>query len=135
MPSLTPYKNSNVMVNTETLPKNVDVNNGMKSLTAGHGSVSKVQFGVLTVRRAMLKLTMPDGKPIQKGTVIFDSENQYVTTAVENGVVFVTDAANAGDLYAQSDDAGHKCKLKFSLAEEPDLDQFYENVGATCQVK
>lgn len=135
VPSLTPYKNSNVMVNTETLPKNVDVNNGMKSLTAGHGSVSKVQFGVLTVRRAMLKLTMPDGKPIQKGTVIFDSENQYVTTAVENGVVFVTDAANTGDLYAQIDDAGHKCKLKFSLAEEPDLDQFYENVGATCQAE
>ncbi|QLK62940.1 fimbrial biogenesis usher protein [Enterobacteriaceae bacterium Kacie_13] len=135
IPALNPYKNSNVMVNTETLPKNVDVNNGMKSLTAGHGSVSKLQFGVLTVRRAMLKLIMPDGKPVQKGAVIFDSEHQYVTTAVEDGVVFVTDAANAGDLYAQTDDAGHKCKLKFSLAEEPDLNEFYENVGATCQAE
>ncbi|NWA39773.1 fimbrial biogenesis usher protein [Pseudomonas reactans] len=132
VPSLSPYKNSNVMVNTETLPKNVDVNNGMKSLSAGHGSVSKLHFGVLTVRRVMLKLTMPDGKLVQKGAVIFDRNNQYVTTAVEDGVVFVTDVANAGDLFALTDDAGHKCKLKFSLSDTPDLNEFYENVGATC---
>jgi outer membrane usher protein FimD/PapC len=135
VPSLNPYKNSNVMINTETLPKNVDVSNGMKSLSAGHGSVSQLKFGVLNVRRAMLKLTMPDGKAVQKGAVIFDSENQYVTTAVEDGVVFVTDAANTGDLFALTDDAGHRCKLKFALSDEPDLNAFYENVSATCQAE
>jgi outer membrane usher protein FimD/PapC len=135
VPSLNPYKNSNVMVNTETLPKNVDVNNGMKSVSAGHGSVSKLQFGVLTVRRAMLKLTMPNGKPIEKGAVIFDSENQYVTTAVENGVVFVNDAANVGELFALADDAGHKCKLNYALSDEPDMNEFYENLDATCKAQ
>lgn len=135
VPSLNAYKNSNVMVNTETLPKNVDISNGMKSVSAGHGSVSRLNFGVLSVRRVMLKLTMPDGKPVQKGAVIFDASNEYVTTAVEDGVVFVNDAENAGDLYALTDDAGHKCRLDFALGDEPDLDEFYENVGATCQAQ
>jgi len=133
VPSLNAYRNSNVMVNTETLPKNVDISNGMKSVSAGHGSVSQLQFGVLSVRRVMLKLTMPDGKPVQKGAVIFDSSNEYVTTAVEDGVVFVNDAENAGDLYALTDDAGHKCQLAFTLSDEPDLNEFYENVAATCK--
>lgn len=132
VPSLAAYQSSSVMVNTESLPKNVDINNGMKTVSAGHGSVSQLQFGVLAVRRVMLTLTMPDGKPVQKGTAIFDAAGQYVTTAVEDGVVFLADAENAGELYALTDDAGHKCRLTFALSAAPDLNAFYEHATATC---
>lgn len=132
VPSLTAYQSSNVMVNTESLPKNVDINNGMKTVNAGQGSVSELQFDVLSVRRVMLKLTMPDGRPVKKGTAIFDAAGQYITTAVEDGVVFIADAENSGELYAPMDDAGHQCRLVFALGEEPDLDAFYEHARATC---
>lgn len=132
VPSLAAYQSSNVMVNTESLPKNVDINNGMRTVSAGHGSVSQLQFGVLAVRRVMLTLTMPDGKPVQKGTAIFDAAGQYITTAVEDGVVFIVDAETIGELYAPIDDAGHTCRLIFALSATPDLDAFYEHASATC---
>ncbi|WP_421316239.1 fimbrial biogenesis usher protein [Aeromonas veronii] len=134
VPSLNAYQNSNVMINTDSLPKNVDVNNGMKTVNAGRGAVHQLQFGVLSVRRAMLRLTMPDGKLVPKGAVIFDDDNQYVTTAVEDGVVFIADVENSEYLYALADEAGRKCQLKFKLRDMPSLDEYYENVDATCEM-
>lgn len=132
VPSLAAYQRSNVMVNTESLPKNVDISNGMRTVSAGHGSVSQLQFGVLAVRRVMLTLIMPDGRPVNKGTAIFNAAGQYVTTAVEDGVVFIVDVENSGELYAPVDDAGHQCRLIFAPGDEPDLDAFYEHARATC---
>jgi outer membrane usher protein FimD/PapC len=51
---------------------------------------------------------------------------------VEDGVVFIADAENAGELYALTDDAGHKCRLTFALSAAPDLNAFYEHATATC---
>jgi outer membrane usher protein FimD/PapC len=132
IPSLTPYKNSVVTVNTETLPKNVDVNNGFKSINAGHGSVSQMQFGAASVRRLMLTTRMPDGKPIQKGVAIFDNKGHYVTTAVDEGVVFLDNAAEQTDLIAQMDES-HRCRINFKASEKADLNSFYENVTAQCE--
>ncbi|MGB7801788.1 fimbrial biogenesis usher protein [Buttiauxella sp.] len=132
IPSLTPYKDSVVTVNTETLPKNLDVVNGYKSVNAGHGSVPKMQFGAASVRRLMLATTMPDGKPIEKGVAIFDDKGQYVTTAVDDGVVFLDNAAEQTHLIAQLDES-HRCRINFKANEKTDLDNFYENVTAKCE--
>ncbi|MFL4211750.1 fimbrial biogenesis usher protein [Enterobacter mori] len=130
--SATPYRVNTLEINTETLPKNIDVNNGIKKLTPGHGSVTRVNFGVIKVRRAMLTLHLPDGKPVPKGDVLVDAKNQYVTTAVDDGLVFISDVDATPDIYATVDQQGHRCRVQFSL-DEKDTESFYQKVNATCK--
>ncbi|EBY0812105.1 fimbrial protein [Salmonella enterica subsp. enterica serovar Lattenkamp] len=131
--SATPYKVNTLEVNTETLPGNIDINNGIKKLTPGHGSVTSVNFGVIRVRRAMLTLRLPDGKPIPKGDVLVDAKNQYVTTAVEDGLVFISDVDATPDIYAKVDLQGHLCRVQFTLDEQDSETSFYQKADATCQ--
>lgn len=116
--SATVYKLNTLQINTETLPKNIDINNGIKKLTPGHGSVTQVNFGVIKVRRAMLTLHLPDGKPIPKGETLVDAKNQYVTTAVEDGLVFISDVDATPDIYASVDKQGHQCRVQFTLDDQ-----------------
>ena len=129
--SATPYRVNTLEINTETLPQNIDVNNGIKKLTPGHGSVTSVNFGVIAVQRAMLTLLLPNGKPIPKGDVLVDAKNQYVTTAVDDGLVFISDVDATPDIYANVDQQGHRCRVQFTL-DAQDKDSFYQKVNATC---
>ena len=127
------YRVNTLQINTETLPKNIDINNGIKKLTPGHGSVTQVNFGVIKVRRAMLTLHMPDGKPIPKGETLVDAKNQYVTTAVEDGVVFINDVDATPEIYANVDQQGHQCRVQFTLDDQNSEQSFYQKADATCQ--
>ena len=99
----------------------------------GHGSVTQVNFGVIKVRRAMLTLHMPDGKPIPKGETLVDAKNQYVTTAVEDGVVFINDVDATPEIYANVDQQGHQCRVQFTLDDQNSEQSFYQKADATCQ--
>ncbi len=127
------YKVNTLQINTETLPGNIDINNGIKKLTPGHGSVTQVNFGVIKVRRAMLTLHLPDGKPIPKGDTLVDAKNQYVTTAVEDGLVFISDVDATPDIYANVDQQGHRCRVQFTLDDQGSEQSFYQKADATCQ--
>ena len=133
IPSLPAYRNSRIEINTETLPKNIDVNNGISTIANGHGAVSQVTFGVINVRRAMLTLTGSGKQMLLKGSSIVDAEGSYVATAIEDGQVFLSDTDNLPKLYATDSSGQRTCQLIFALPKERDLNAFYENVTGTCQ--
>jgi outer membrane usher protein FimD/PapC len=133
IPSLPAYRNANVEINTESLPKNIDVNNGTTMIVAGHGAVSQINFGVINVRRAMLNVSLPNGKKLAKGSTIVDADGNYVVTVVEDGLVFLNDVEQSPKLYATDDDGKRQCLLHYSLPKERDLDAPYEKVNGVCQ--
>lgn len=55
----------------------------------GRGAVGKVGFSAITQRRALLNITLSDGKKLPRGVAIEDSEGNYLTTSVDDGVVFL----------------------------------------------
>ncbi len=61
IPALSPFRESTIEINTESLPGNLDVRNGRTAIKASHGAVAKWEFEMLSQRRVLLAIT-PRGR-------------------------------------------------------------------------
>lgn len=129
IPSLAAWQPSSLNLNTQSLPGNMDVKNGKAVLKASHGAVAKWQFDTLSYRRVLLHITLENGQPLPQGTSILSERGEYLTSAPENGVVFINDITASQTLYARVDD--ERCRLLFTLPEA-DPNKFYEEVTGKC---
>ena len=129
IPSLSPFRESTIEINTESLPGNLDVRNGRTAIKASHGAVAKWEFATLSQRRVLLSIIRADGTPLPEGVSIVDGAGEYVTTAPEDGVIFLNDISANQQLYAKVD--GGRCRLTYTLpVAEPN--KFYEEVTGKC---
>lgn len=131
--SLPAYKKSRVELDSTTLPKQIDVNNGFMQVTAGYGSVSNLSFDTNSVRRILLNVTLSDGSKLPRGTLITNAKNEYVSTTVADGVVFVNDILPDSKLFALTDKENSRCLLSFDLPRTADFDAYYETINAVCK--
>lgn len=133
IPAVNAWKNSRVEISTETLPKNMDIGNGTRMLKQTKGSVGRVNFGVLTQRRVLLNVTLNNGKALPKGIAITDTAGRYLTTSVDDGVVFLNDVEGQKTLVAMLEEG--TCRLTLSLPEVTSVDagSFYESAKGVCQ--
>jgi outer membrane usher protein FimD/PapC len=132
MPTLYPYRKSRLEVATKSLPRNVDIKNGFKSLDAGRGSFHSLDFDVVTVRRVLMQVTNPDGVPIPKGASVVDSQGQFMTTVVDAGKLFLSNGQLTDDMKVNLAD-GTQCRLDYRLPERVDLDVYFETTNAVCR--
>lgn len=131
IPSLDAWRHSRVEVNTETLPKNMDIANGVQMVNQGRGAVGRVRFTALTQRRLLLSVLMADGKKLPKGTAIKDSKGNYLTTSVDDGILFLNDVRPRQTLIAELEQG--TCSIDLMLPEEAEMNVFYETAKGTCQ--
>ena len=131
LPSLNAWRQSRIEIGTETLPKNMDVGNGIRVLKQGRGSVGKVQFTAIAQRRVLLEVSTSDGKKLPKNLAITDERGNYLTTSVDEGVVFLNDATASQILVAQK--APDHCRIVLRLPEKAKSDVFYETAKGVCQ--
>lgn len=131
IPQLNAYQNTRVDIETKSLPRNVDIQNGFKSVNAGRGSVNKLDFPVIKSRRALLQINGADGKPVTKGSAVLDSKGKFITTVVDDGKVFIANE-QLTDALSISLGEGKSCAVHFSLPDEPDLNVYFETAKATC---
>lgn len=129
IPALSPFRESTIEVNTQSLPGNLDVRNGSTAIKASHGAVAKWEFATLSQRRMLLSINRADGTPLPEGVSIVNGAGEYVTTAPEDGVIFLNDISASQQLYAKLDDG--RCKLTYTLPEA-ELNKFYEEVTGKC---
>ncbi|RFU91514.1 MULTISPECIES: fimbrial biogenesis usher protein [Citrobacter] len=131
IPSVGAWRTSRVEVNTETLPKNMDIGNGTRMLKQGRGAVGRVGFSAVTQRRALLTVTLADGRKLPKGLAVSDNEGRYLTTSVDEGVVFLNDVTPQQLLTVQLDNS--TCQFALNLPEQANPDVFYETAKGVCQ--
>ncbi|WP_395306577.1 fimbrial biogenesis usher protein [Enterobacter sichuanensis] len=129
IPVLSPFQESTIEINTEKLPGNLDVRNGRTAIKASHGAVAKWEFEMLSQRRVLLAISRADGTPLPEGIPIVDEAGEYITTAPEDGVIFLNDISANQQLYATVE--GERCKLTYTLPEE-EPNTFYEEVTGKC---
>ena len=129
IPALSPFRESTIEVNTQSLPGNLDVRNGSTAIKASHGAVAKWEFATLSQRRVLLSINRADGTPLPEGVSIVNGAGEYVTTAPEDGVIFLNDISASQQLYAKLDDG--RCKLTYTLPEA-ELNKFNEEVTGKC---
>ena len=125
------YQNNRMEIAAKSLPRNVDIVNGYKELKMGRGSVSNVDFGVVSTRRVLMSVTFPDGRPLPKGLAVSNGK-QYLTTVVDKGQVFLPNVeANAHLTVALNDE--NTCALDFTLPATAETEGYFETVNAVCR--
>lgn len=125
------YQRSNVQVRTNSLPRNLDLQNGYKTVMAGRGSVQTIDFPVVTSRRVLLTIVDPNGAALGKGAPVFGETDRFVTTTVEGGKAFITNHDIEKPLTLRMANGG-LCNLDFMLPEKPELDAYFEKALAVC---
>lgn len=130
--SLPAYSRSRVEVATKTLPRQVDIKNGYQQVEAGRGSFNNVRFEVLKVRRVLLQVRDEQGKPLSPGASVLTVDNQFLTTVVAGGKVFLSNIDNRQVLKVVLPDS-RGCELQLDLPAKTDIDQLYETAEVICR--
>lgn len=128
------YHRSQVEVQTQSLPKRVDLKNGTKVLSAGRGSFNTVDFEVVKVRRLLLEVRDEHGHPLPQGASVFDSNNAFLTSVVGEGAVFLNSLDESRTLSISLPDST-TCELQLNLEPESNDDKFYETASAICRAR
>lgn len=126
------YGRSPVEVDTRSLPRNLDINNGLAVVSAGRGAVDKVEFGVTLTRRALLKVTTDNGAPLPRGATVSTADGEFVTLAQEGGLVFLPNALDTRDLWITAPGL-ERCELRFELPATANTQVYYETAAAQCR--
>ncbi|WP_083365861.1 fimbria/pilus outer membrane usher protein [Pseudomonas azotoformans] len=127
------YHNSNVEVQTQSLPRRVDLKNGTKTLKAGRGSFSTVDFEVIKVRRLLLEVRDAHGRLLPQGAPVFGRKNAFLTSVVGDGMVFLNDLNELQALNISLPDTS-TCSVQLNAEPEIDEDKYYETASAVCHV-
>lgn len=130
--SLPAYSRSRVEVVTKTLPRQVDIKNGYQQVEAGRGSFNTVRFEVLKVRRVLLQVRDEQGKSLSPGASVLTVDNQFLTTVVGGGKVFLSNIDSRQVLKVVLPDS-RRCELQLDLPAKADIDQLYETAEVICR--
>jgi outer membrane usher protein FimD/PapC len=130
--SLPAYHISNVEVQTQSLPRRIDLKNGTKVVAAGRGSFNTIDFEVVKVRRLLLEVRDVQGQPLPQGASVFDSNNAFLTSVVGEGMVFLNSPDESRALSISLPDSTN-CLLQLNLEPESNDDKFYETASAVCR--
>lgn len=131
MANLPAYTNSRIEVQTQSLPKRVDLSNGTQVLAAGRGSFNSVAFDVVNVRRVLLTASDPQGRPLPQGASVFGKDDRFLTSVVGDGMIFLNDANEPQSLRVSLPDSS-TCLINLDHGTPPDNDKFYETASAVC---
>jgi outer membrane usher protein FimD/PapC len=132
IPQLSAYGKSPVEVDTKTLPRNADINNGLAVISAGRGAVDKIEFGITLTRRALLKATTTNGAPLPRGAAVNSEDGEFVTLVQEGGLVFLPNVLDRRALFIKAPGL-ERCELHFELPADADTDAYYETAPAKCR--
>lgn len=131
VPQLNAYQSSRVEIATKTLPRNVDIQNGFKTVTAGRGSVNTLNFPVITTRRVLLRGRDTAGNILTRAAGVFNAEDQFLTTVVDGGKIFLSNAQLSERLIVHLDN-NQRCLLAYTLPDKADPNVYFESSDATC---
>ncbi|WP_412525855.1 fimbria/pilus outer membrane usher protein [Burkholderia lata] len=131
--SLPAYVRTRVMVNTKSLPRSIDLKNGVQTIDAGRGSVGRVEFAVDRTRRVLLTVTRANGERLPKLSNVLDDRDRFVTVTADDGKLLLADGQLTTPLQIELPDGSH-CRLNFALpAQPPSGGRFYERADARCE--
>ncbi|WP_237614170.1 fimbria/pilus outer membrane usher protein [Pseudomonas fluorescens] len=130
--SLPAYNNSRVEVDTRSLPRRVDIQNGTKVLSAGRGSFNAVDFSVLNVRRLLVQARDESGAALPQGVSVLTTNDDFLTSVAGEGLIFLSDI-NEQQALKVALSGSRTCQLQFEFMENNDEDLPYETASAVCR--
>jgi len=133
IPGLPAYSNSHLEVQTQSLPKRVDLKNGTQTLAAARGSFNTVEFKVISARRVLLTARDASGRALPQGAPVFGEDKAFLTSVVGEGLIFLNDSQPQQTLRVEMPGSTKPCLLQLNLEPEPSNEKLYETASATCR--
>lgn len=131
VPQVAAYGRSPVEVQTRSLPRNADINNGLAMISAGRGAVDRVEFGVGLTRRLLLTVSNDQGAPLPAGASVSSADGEFITLVQEGSQVFLPNVLGQSTLWITTPQ-GSRCQLRYSLPEKADPSVYFETAPARC---
>ncbi|WP_146114125.1 fimbria/pilus outer membrane usher protein [Pantoea coffeiphila] len=132
LPSLSPWSENFIDVDVDKLPKNIDITNGHRTLRPARGSVKFVQVAMLSGNRLLMTINLADGKPLPKGSTLWDGK-KLVAEAVDEGLVFMTNAETEGSFRVKIAQSTNECDINYKLDQAHDEDSLYQQLTLVCK--
>ncbi len=131
IPALSPYGRSAVQVDNQSLPINVNVEEGAAVLKASRGAVPRLTFNAWSVRRMLLTVTDGRGQPLPAGASVFDDRGRFISLVQPGGLVFI-DSSEAISHLIVSDPQARECRVVLDAAADAPQKTYYTSVQRTC---
>ncbi|KTC21773.1 outer membrane usher protein [Pseudomonas marginalis ICMP 9505] len=131
VPQVNAYGRSPVEVQTRSLPRNADINNGLAIVTAGRGAVERIDFGVAMTRRVLLSVTTDQGTSLPRGATVSTAEGDFVTVVQEASQVFLPNVIDQPPLWIKAPGMP-ACHLQFELPAKGNPEVYFETAAARC---
>lgn len=134
LPQIGPYGKSRVEVATDSLQRNVDIQNGASEIHAARGAVTQLDFAVNRTRRLLVRGQSPDGRLLPFGASVTDEQGDVVGVMQGNGEIFVPNALATPRLRV-SGPAMSACELDLSgaMGRQSDRGAYYESATVVCE--
>ncbi|WP_369683567.1 MULTISPECIES: fimbria/pilus outer membrane usher protein [Pseudomonas] len=133
VPQVAAYGRSPVEVQTRSLPRNADINNGLAMISAGRGAVDRVEFGVGLTRRVLLTVSNDQGAPLPAGASVSTASGEFVTLVQDGSQVFLPNVLEQPTLWITTPQSG-RCELRYELPEKADPAVYFETAPARCNL-
>ncbi|RMQ87716.1 MULTISPECIES: fimbria/pilus outer membrane usher protein [Pseudomonas] len=133
VPQVAAYGRSPVEVQTRSLPRNADINNGLAMISAGRGAVDRVEFGVGLTRRMLLTVSNDQCAPLPAGASVSTASGEFVTLVQDGSQVFLPNVLEQPTLWITTPQGG-RCELRYELPAKADPSVYFETAPARCNV-
>lgn len=132
VPSLSPYKRNQLVLQTDQLGPEIEIDNGSAQVVPRRGAVVKQRFEVRKVNRLVLTLHTPQGQPVPFGAQVSDSAGTSLGVVGQAGMVLLSTTQPSQQVSVRwSEAADAQCQLELDVAQMPQ-EQGYRMQTLTC---
>lgn len=135
VPYVTPYRESKVSLDTETLPDDADVELTSRTITPTRGAIVRAHFDTHVGKRVLMTLIRSNGETVPFGAMVssIDSPNQTTSIVGDQGQVYLSGMADSGTLMAKwGTKENGQCRITFRLPETTPSSGVVE-INSLCQ--
>lgn len=132
VPSISPYRDNALSLDTRYAADNVELIDGGENVIPTHGAVVVRRFQTKVGRRAIVMLSLPDGKPAPFGASAWQGKEQ-VGMVADNGLLYLNGIlAEGGTTLHVTLESDTQCQFELPVTKGPS-DPWYQQVNAVCR--
>ncbi|QBH97635.1 fimbrial biogenesis outer membrane usher protein [Limnobaculum zhutongyuii] len=133
VPYVSPYRKSNVTLNTETFGDDMEVAITTQTVVPTRGAVVKANYQTSVGKRVLMTLLKANGQPVPFGAIVADLAAKDTQSFIvgDAGQVYLTGLGQSGQLKVQwGNSPNEQCKVVYIL---PQVDKSIVNMDEKCQ--
>jgi outer membrane usher protein len=132
VPSISPYRDNSLSLDTRHAADNVELIDGGENVIPTHGAVVVRRFQTKVGRRAIVMLSLSDGKPAPFGASAWQGKEQ-VGMVADNGLLYLNGILADGEttLHVTLEN-NTRCQFELPVSGGQS-DPWYKQVNAVCR--